>query len=509
MKRQRNKKMSTDSDSDDSDSDFNDDDKIENNESNSISSNELKDLKKDTIDFIRNGPKKRRRNVSSYHNFPEKRRMVMEVQEKLDAKIITEDMVYESNLVFDDKVWMIERLQVLDKMDCGTLDFLKLRHEIFMRFHELQEQTQDDIDIENQIIQLGSDTTNLKLKILRSNFSPDVKHIIYRRYNKLMQLSPDTEEFHKLKEWLHCVMALPTEIIPLFVSNEPTNVMKTVNALNDSMNKNIFGMRSVKERVVGIVLSTLCSVDEQGHHRCIAMVGPSGVGKTLFGMSIAEALGLPFAKISLSGMKDPAILYGHDYTYIGAGPGLVTRSLQRMGYLNGVIYLDEIDKCGDDIQKVLLQFLDSSQNSRFNDHFMPEIPINLSKIMWIISANTIDAMPAWMIQRMPIIPLEDFSDDDKAKLAADYLIPKILRSLQINVTDFQISDDVIKHIVLKSNRATGVRTLENDIQIIFQKLNVLRYQHLTGDKTVKMSYRLPRFKLPYTLTINDINVLLK
>lgn len=440
---------------------------------------------------------------------PKRRRKDNPVEKLLSQYDVTEQMVMDAQFSNEDKIWLIERIRVLRRMDRGSLDWLNLRHTIHQKFRELHDQKEEDLEVEKQVVSVGNDTLHLKLRILRSTFDIEVKAIIYRKYQKLIRLPTDSEEFHKLKEWIEHVLNVPNKVKPIFTDENAITVMKTVNSLNTTMNKYIYGMRSVKERIVGIVLSTLYT-DTSSHHRCIAMVGPSGIGKTLFGMSIAEALGLPFSKISLSGMADQSVLSGHDYTYIGASPGLIARSIQQMGYRNGVMYLDEIDKCSANIQRRLLQVLDRTQNHHYSDNYMPEIPIDLSQVLFIITANSLDDMPVWMVQRMPIIQLNDFSPEEKMDVTKDYLIPKIAASLQLNPKEFRLPPKVIKHLVESSisSGEVGIRTIENNLQIIFQKLNVLKFQKLTGDKSVRMSYHLPHFKIPMTLTTKDIDLLL-
>lgn len=426
----------------------------------------------------------------------------------IDEDDITDTRVYESQLSDLDKIWMIERLDVLSRMDMGTMEYLDLKHKLRQRFKELQEQNAADVKMEKRLIDLRSNSFNLKLKILRSQFSVPVKSVIYQKYNKMTQLSPDTEEYHKVKEWIHNVLAIPHQLVSLLPSNKPKDMMKLINNINNTLNKNIYGMTDVKERLLGIMLSNFTQSEAGTGHNCIAMVGPSGIGKTLFGMSIAEALGLPFSKISLAGMNDPTVLKGHPSTYIGSNPGMIAQAIQRMGCLNGVIYLDEIDKCSDKIRETLLEILDHSQNYHYHDNYMPEVPIDLSNISFIISANSLERMPTWIVQRMPVIKLDDFTPSDKQTIVQKFIIPKVSANLGIKPKLFKFQPAAVKHLITRFKHDTGVRTIETAVEVMFQKLNMLIHQHQTGDRRVDLSYRLSSFSLPIRITKQVVDTLL-
>jgi ATP-dependent Lon protease len=240
------------------------------------------------------------------------------------------------------------------------------------------------------------------------------------------------------------------------------------------------------------------------------------VGKTQLSICLAEAMGLPFAQISLGGMRDVHVLTGHSPTYIGARPGAIVGSLEKMGYCNGVLFLDEFDKITDTaegkaIYSTLLHILDYAQNSHFQDMYMPEIPINLSNLLIVIAMNDDTQLDPYLRDRLSIVKINPYTLEERIIIGLEYMIPKICKRLDFNANDIQLSSSTMKHLISKIKKEEGVRSLERALNTIYERINVIRQLSKTHNtnKKIKLSYSIPNFKLPLIITNQLIDMLFK
>ena len=275
--------------------------------------------------------------------------------------------------------------------------------------------------------------------------------------------------------------------------------------IQETLNKNIYGLEKVKEKI----LETICAMilDNNCKNRCITLVGPPGVGKTSIVKSLAEALGLPYEYISLGGIKDSSYLLGHSYTYIGAKPGIIVNMLRNMKYKNGIVLFDEIDKVSkdnnvSDIYSVLLNIFDYTQNHQFRDNYIPEIPIDLSNLFMVIAMNDDTHIDTILKDRLSIIYLNGYNQDDKIHIAKNYLIPKIIKDKEL-----VFSDEIISYIVSLTKNDSGIRKLERIINNIYLKYTILK-QTYKKTKRPKLSYNITNFKLPFILIKNHVDLFL-
>ena len=252
-----------------------------------------------------------------------------------------------------------------------------------------------------------------------------------------------------------------------------------MDAARKVLERDHFGLEKVKERI----LETLAvrQMNPEGKGQIICLVGPPGVGKTSIAISVASALNRKLARLSLGGVRDEADIRGHRKTYIGSMPGRIIEAISRSGSMNPLLLLDEIDKMGNDYRgdpaAALLEVLDSEQNHSFRDHYL-EIPVDLSKVMFITTANTTDTIPRPLLDRMELIRLSSYTDEEKLQIAKRHLLPKQLEEHGLKKTNIRISDDVLRAVIRDYTRESGVRLLERRLGAICRKIDM---RMLKGD----------------------------
>jgi ATP-dependent Lon protease len=280
-----------------------------------------------------------------------------------------------------------------------------------------------------------------------------------KRMEKLPSAAPD---FHVIRTWLEFVLELPWQ-----KSSEDKLDLKEARRILD---EDHYGLEDIKERILEFLAVIKLRPDAKSPILCF--VGPPGVGKTSLGRSIARALGREFERLSLGGVRDEAELRGHRRTYVGAMPGRIIQSIRRAGVNNAVMMLDEIDKLGADYRgdpaAALLEILDPQQNNSFRDHYI-DLPFDLSKVFFIATANQLAPIPAPLRDRMEIISLSGYSDQEKLHIALQYLVPRQIRENGLTPEQFEITDAAITLIAARYTREAGVRQMERTIGSVVRK----------------------------------------
>ena len=310
-----------------------------------------------------------------------------------------------------------------------------------------------------------SEFAEFEKKILLLNLPAETEEKLMKDLARLKKQPFGSSEASVLRNYLDTVLELPW--------NTTTKERVDIEGAAKILNKDHFGLEKVKERI----LETLAvrKIAPEMPPQIICLVGPPGVGKTSIAYSIARSLNRKLARISLGGVHDEADIRGHRKTYVGAMPGRIINALIQAGSRNPVLLLDEIDKMGSDYRgdpsAALLEVLDSEQNKTYRDHFL-EIPIDLSDVMFITTANTLDTVPRPLLDRMEIIELNSYTDEEKLMIAKDHLIPKQLAKHGIKKTQLRITDDAIREMITCYTRESGVRNLERRIADICRKVDV-------------------------------------
>lgn len=298
------------------------------------------------------------------------------------------------------------------------------------------------------------------------------KHIL-KEVTKLSKQPFGSAEGAVIRNYLDVCLEMPW--------NETTRERVSVDAARKVLEKDHFGLEKVKERILETI--AVRQMNPEGKGQIICLVGPPGVGKTSIAISVAKALNRKLARLSLGGVRDEADIRGHRKTYIGAMPGRIIEAISRSGSMNPLMLLDEIDKLGSDYRgdpaAALLEVLDSEQNGSFRDHFL-EIPVDLSQVMFITTANTTDTIPRPLLDRMEVIQLGSYTDEEKVQIAKRHLLPKQMTEHGLKKGNLRVRDEVLRAIIRDYTRESGVRQLERRLAAVCRKADM---RLLTG--TVK------------------------
>lgn len=358
--------------------------------------------------------------------------------------------------------------QVRQQMEKAQKEYF-LREKIRVIHNELGDKSDPDEEAEE-----------LREQLKKINVSDEVRERIEKeisRYNRMPSMMP---EANILRNYLDWVLSLPWDK----VSEDRLDIGEAAKILDHDH----YGLKKVKERILEFLAVRKLSDSLSGSILCL--VGPPGVGKTSLATSIAKAMNRKFIRASLGGVRDEAEIRGHRRTYIGALPGRMIQGLKNAGTRNPVFLLDEIDKLASDYKgdpsSALLEVLDPEQNKTFSDHFI-EIPFDFSDVFWITTANVPGNIPAPLMDRMEVIELSSYMEDEKLEIAKRYLVPKQIKKNGLSGHNVKLSDAVLRKVISEYTREAGVRTLEKTIAKIFRKLafEIINGSEATPRVTVK------------------------
>ncbi len=366
----------------------------------------------------------------------------------------------------------MKRLEQVTALLMREIEILDIEQDIDTKVRSQLAKNQRDYYLREQvkIIQgeLGeADDTNQEFdeyrdKIHKSGLKPEYQEKLLKEVNRLARMHFGSPEAGVIRTYLDTCIELPW-------TTKTTDRIDLKEA-RKILDADHHGLEKVKERILEFLAVKKLAPDMKGQILCL--VGPPGVGKTSIAVSLARAVGRKYARLSLGGVRDEADIRGHRKTYVGAMPGRIINAIKQAGSVNPLILLDEIDKMGHDFRgdpaSALLEVLDSEQNSEFRDHFV-EIPFDLSGVLFITTANTLDTIPRPLLDRMEIISLTSYTDEEKLNIVKRHLLPKQLKMHGLKAALLKISDDALRQIIACYTRESGVRKLEREIARVCRK----------------------------------------
>jgi ATP-dependent Lon protease len=373
------------------------------------------------------------------------------------------------------------KMQRLNAFISKELDLLELGKKIQGDVQEEVGRTQREYYLREQMkaIQRELGETNeqeaevneLRQKIDEVDLPEEAEREARRELDRLSKLPPAAAEYGVIRTYLDWIASLPWN-----TSTEHEHI--DVGRAREILDEDHYDLEKVKERILEYLAVRKLTkehgtLDEDAREPLLCFVGPPGVGKTSLATSIARALGREFTRMSLGGVRDEAEIRGHRRTYIGAMPGRIVQAMRRAGANDPVFVLDEIDKVGSDWRgdpsSALLEVLDPEQNSTYRDHYL-DVPFDLSKVMFIATANMLDTIPAPLQDRMEVLFLSGYTDDEKMNIAKKYLVPKQFKRHALNPENYEVTDQAILEIIRHYTREAGVRNLEREVAAVARKI---------------------------------------
>ena len=382
-----------------------------------------------------------------------------EVLEELDIKKRVENAI---NLLQKE----IQRIKLGEEIQTEVQDEIsKTQREYYLR--EQMKTIQKELGEDNQTVELDE----LTKKIDDVKMSEEATKVAHKELDRLGRISPQSPEYSVARTYLEWLTDLPWSKS----SKDNLNIKKAGKTLNEDH----YGLEKVKERVLEYLavrsLKKKVTKNDTVRGPILCFTGPPGVGKTSLGKSIAKSMGREFVRISLGGVRDEAEIRGHRRTYIGALPGRIIQSLKKAKTNNPVFMLDEIDKLGSDFRgdpsSAMLEVLDPEQNHAFSDHYL-EVDFDLSKVMFIATANYPDNIPHALYDRMEMLDFRGYIDDEKVKIAEKHLIPKQIKENGLTPKQVKFNEPGIKEVIRSYTRESGVRSLEREVSNVLRKIAV-------------------------------------
>ncbi len=407
-----------------------------------------------------------------------------------DPDVIANKAVSVLGIELEDKQKIIETLNIQKKLEMiighldSELELMSVEKRIRGRVKNQMEKTQREYYLNEQLkaiqkelgdIEEGKDELKqLEDSIKKSKMPKDAEEKCFSELKKLKSMSPMSAESTVVRNYLDWMISIPWHES----SEVSTNLQKAENILNEDH----YGLEKVKDRILEFLAVQSRIKKIKGPILCL--VGPPGVGKTSLGKSIAKATGREFVRMSLGGVRDEAEIRGHRRTYIGSLPGKIIQMMKKAGKTNPLFLLDEIDKVGMDYRgdpsSALLEALDPEQNKDFNDHYL-EVDYDLSDVMFVTTANTLN-IPGPLLDRMEVIRLAGYTEQEKLEIAKKYLLPKQLKDNGLKKEELKINDNQILEIIRSYTKESGVRGLEREISKLARK----SVKEIVSNKTQKI-----------------------
>jgi ATP-dependent Lon protease len=396
---------------------------------------------------------------------------------------------YASYLTKEQKLWLLETADVVARLEKlvawaqEQLAELDVAETINKDVQEGMERQQREFLLRQQLAAIRKELAELdgkpateeqdyRARVEAANLPEQVHKAAMTEVDKLERTAEASPEVGWIRTWLDTVLAMPW--------NSRTEDSYDISGARDVLDADHYGLDEVKDRIIEYLAVRRRRADRGlgvvGGRRSgavLALVGPPGVGKTSLGESVARAMGRKFVRVALGGVRDEAEIRGHRRTYVGALPGRIVRAISEAGTMNPVVLLDEVDKVGADFRgdptAALLEVLDPAQNHTFRDHYL-EVELDLSDVMFLATANVLESIPAPLLDRMELVTLDGYTEDEKVAIARDHLLPRQLDRAGLSAEDVRIDDAVLHRLAAEYTHEAGVRQLERTIARILRKV---------------------------------------
>ena len=417
------------------------------------------------------------------NNIPDE--IVSAILDCRDPGKVADTLAQQITLHHDDRQTILEqlhpikRLQKMNELLAHEVDVISLEMQMDQKMRQRVAQVQKDMILREQVKvlqhELGEDgdeeIDEYTERVKALHLSEEIEKKLLKEVNRLAKQPYGSAEASVIRNYLDVCLEMPW--------NKQTRDRADVAKAKALLDREHFGLDKVKERILELIAVRQINPDAKGKILCL--VGPPGVGKTSIAISVAKAMNRKLSRLSLGGVRDEADIRGHRKTYIGAMPGRIVDAMIRSGSMNPLLVLDEIDKLSSDMRgdpaSALLEVLDSEQNYAFRDHFL-EIPVDLSRVMFITTANTTDTIPRPLLDRMEVIELNSYTDEEKVEIAKRHLLPKQLKEHGLKKSQLRLSDDALRKMIAAYTRESGVRVLERQIGRLCRKAAI---QLVQGD----------------------------
>ena len=417
--------------------------------------------------------------------------VVMTVMDGTEPDVLTDYIAQNIQLKYDAKQELLEeldprrRMSMLVRVLAEEIEILQLEQDIQDKVKNAIDKNQRDYYLREQAKaiseELGegedslSESQTYLTKIEKKKLPDEARDKMVQEAKRLARMQPSSPESGVIRGWLDVCLELPfTE-----TKAENDNIKKAAAILDEDH----YGLQKVKERILEFFAVKSLTGGVKGQILCL--VGPPGVGKTSVARSIARCMNRDYARLSLGGVRDEADIRGHRKTYIGAMPGRIVTALRQAGSRNCLILIDEIDKLGADYKgdpsAALLEVFDTEQNTAFRDHFV-ELPVDLSDVLFITTANDMDLIPRPLLDRMEVIELPGYTDEEKVEIARRHLLPKQLKKNGLRAQNLRLDDDALRALIDGYTRESGVREMERQIAKLCRK--TARYMSETGKRSL-------------------------
>lgn len=403
--------------------------------------------------------------LSSVNSIDDAGRLADVIASHLNLKVEEKQIVLEA-------IHPRQRLESLCSLLMKEMEIMDMERKIHVRVRKQMEKTQKEYYLREQMKaiqkELGekdertAECDELRGKLKNIELPAEVSEKVERELERLEKMPPMSAEAVVVRNYIDWIIALPWDV----VTEDRLDIVKA----QEILDADHYGLESVKERILEYL--AVCQLTQQLKGPIICLVGPPGVGKTSLAKSVARALNRKFVRFSLGGVRDEAEIRGHRRTYVGALPGKIIQAMRQAGSKNPVILLDEIDKMSMDFRgdpsSALLEVLDPEQNNTFGDHYL-EVPFDLSKVLFITTANTFHGIPRPLLDRMEVISLSGYTEEEKVEIARRHLYPKQRKDHGLKGDQLQIPEKIMREVIRRYTRESGVRTLERQLATICRK----------------------------------------